>query len=35
MRGNLAVPRDIIFDVDSKGYVIKPGSEFVTIRDFA
>jgi hypothetical protein len=35
MRGNLAVPRDIIFDTDSKDYIIKPGSESVTIGDFA
>ncbi len=34
MHGKLAVPRDIIFDTDSKDYIIKPGSESVTIGDF-
>ncbi|MCX7103167.1 MAG: caspase family protein [Methylobacter sp.] len=35
MSGNLGVPRDVVFDQDTNDYVERPGSEFVTVRDFA
>ncbi len=34
MQGNLAVARDIVLDQNSNDYVERPGTEFVTIRDF-
>ena len=34
MRGNLSVPRDIVFDHAANEYVEKPGSDTVTIQDF-
>ncbi len=34
MKGNLPVPRDVVLDVTTNDYIVKPGSEMIGIQDF-